>query len=356
MNSSNERLIYLFLQSLRVASQKNRKSKLLTEFKIYPKYPKRIYPIHSDNSNLSIIIQGPIEDRDFIQGTIDWYNACGISKIIVSTSENIKDFKRATTVVYSKPDVIGLGNENSHLLSIQKGLELINDEDLVIKTRSDMRIFNELALSAIPSIHKTYKSSLTLDGLRLGAISNNSLLIKINNISDHLYIGSATLLKKMFSLPFRQVDKVLSEVNVDSDLLEEDERGFLLKTSLFTSTFAEFFGEQWFFNSYRRNCLIKDMSEKRVVDFIDYKIALSRYIDIIRDSIYIVDPEELDLYWLKSNHSTLPSYYQDADQNPKPIPFVRLTRLNWLSLYYDHSFKDKILDFSDSLNKDDILL
>ncbi len=355
LNSSNERFIYLFLQALRVSSQKNKESRLLTEFKVYPKYPKRLYPINSDTSNLSIIIQGPISDRAFIQGTIDWYSSCGVSRIIVSTSQEIKDFKRAITVVHPKPTVIGLGNENSHLSSIQKALDMIDDEDIVIKTRSDMRIFNELALSAIPSIHKTHISDISKDGFRLGAISNNSLLIKINNISDHLYICYASQLKRMFTLPFRELKEVMSEVNVEPDLIEKDERGLLLKSTKFTTTFTEFFGEQWFFNSYRKNCLINDMSEKRVIDFSEYNKALSKYLDIIRDSVYIVDPEELDLYWLKSNITTLPSYYEDADQNNNPIPVMRLTRLNWLSLLYDESYKDKIINYADSLNRDELL-
>lgn len=356
LNSSKERFLYLFLEALRESSQNNNESKLLTEFKIYPKYPKRLYPINSESNDLSIIIQGPIYDKNFVQETINWYSACGINKIIVTTTDTIKDFKKATTIVYKKPSIIGLGNENSHLLSIQKALSLIEDKDIVIKTRSDMRIFNELALSTIPTMHKTYTSELTKDGLRLGAISNNSLLIKPNNISDHLYVSTAIQLKRMFSIPFREVNEVLSEVKVDPDLLFKDSRGWLLKTSKFTSTFTEFFGEQWFFNSFRKNCLNKDMSEKRVIKIENYRESLSRYLDIIRKCIYIIDPEELDLYWLKKNITTLPSYYENSDQNFKPIPFLRLTRLCWLSLYADKSFKEKVLNFSDSLNENEILL
>ena len=196
LNFSNERLIYLFLEALRISSLKNKNSKLLTEFKIYPKYPKKLYPINGQTENLSIIIQGPIYDKNFIQGTIDWYEACGIKNIILTTSHPTKDFKRAQTVVYENPKIKGLGNENSHLLSIQEGLKLIKDQDIVIKTRTDMRIFNELAFTSIPIIHKNHRSKLTKDGLRLGAISNNSLLMKINNISDHLYVGNAIQLKK----------------------------------------------------------------------------------------------------------------------------------------------------------------
>ena len=355
LNLSNERLVYIFLESLRSSSQSNKKSKLLTEFKIYPKNPKRIYPIYNETNNLTVIIQGPIYDREFVQGTIDWYTACGISKIIVSTSQKTRDFKKATTIIYEQPNKKGLFQENNHLLSIQKALEITNDDDIVIKTRTDMRIFNELALLAIPSIHKNYKSNITNDGYRLGVVSNNSILLKINNISDHLYIGSAKLLKKMFSLEFREINKVLSEINVNPNLLIKEKRGIYLKTTLTTSTFTEYFAEQWFFNSFRKNCLKKDMSEKRIMEFKNYKKGVSEYLDIIKNSLYVIDPEELDLYWLKQNISTLPSYFQDADQNDEPIPCIRLTRLNWLNLLQDKTFKDKVLKYLDSIDKDKLL-
>ena len=355
LNLSNERLIYLFLEALRISSIKNKNSKLLTEFKIYPKYPKKLYPVNGQSDNLSIIIQGPIYDRDFIQGTIDWYEACGIKNVILTSSQDTKDFKRAHTIVYKNPKIKGLGNENSHLLSIQEGLKLIKDQDIVIKTRTDMRIFNELALTSIPIIHKNNKSKLTKDGFRLGAISNNSLLMKINNISDHLYIGNAIQLKRMFSLPFRDEKQVLSEVKVEPDLIFKDSRGWLLKSTKYTSIFTEFFGEQWFFNSFRKNCLKYNMSEKRIINYSEHRDALEKYLDIIKSCIYILDPEELDLFWLKRNFTTLPSYYEDADQNESPIPAMRLTRLNWLNLVNDNSFKQKILNYSELLKKNDYL-
>ena len=355
LNLSNERLIYLFLEALRISSIKNKNSKLLTEFKIYPKYPKKLYPINGQSDNLSIIIQGPIYDRDFIQGTIDWYEACGIKNIILTSSQDTKDFKRAYTIVYKNPKIKGLGNENSHLLSIQEGLKLIKDQDIVIKTRTDMRIFNELALTSIPIIHKNNRSKLTKDGFRLGAISNNSLLMKINNISDHLYIGNAIQLKRMFSLPFRDEKQVLSEVKVEPDLIFKDSRGWLLKSTKYNSIFTEFFGEQWFFNSFRKNCLKNNMSEKRIINYSEHRDALEKYLDIIKSCIYILDPEELDLFWLKRNFTTLPSYYEDADQNKNPIPAMRLTRLNWLNLVNDISFKQKILNYSELLKKNDYL-
>ena len=98
------------------------------------------------------------------------------------------------------------------------------------------------------------------------------------------------------------------------------------------------------------------MSEKRIIEYFELRNSLSKYLDIIRNCIYVIDPEDLDLYWLKNNLSTLPSYYEDGDQNSKPIPAMRLTKLNWLSLYHDESFKEKILNYSESLLKNESLL
>ena len=98
------------------------------------------------------------------------------------------------------------------------------------------------------------------------------------------------------------------------------------------------------------------MSEKRVINYSEYREALEKYLDIIKCCIYILDPEELDLFWLKRNFTTLPSYYEDADQNKNPIPAMRLTRMNWLNLVYDDNFKQQIINYSESLKKNDLLV
>ena len=55
------------------------------------------------------------------------------------------------------------------------------------------------------------KNGLGAIGKELGVISNNSTIIKINNISDHLYIGNCALLKKMFDIKFRNKINLLKE-------------------------------------------------------------------------------------------------------------------------------------------------
>ena len=59
----------------------NKESKHLTEFKIFPKKSMRIFPLPNSNRKVSIIIQGDIQDFDFVQSTVNWYKKCGIDNI-----------------------------------------------------------------------------------------------------------------------------------------------------------------------------------------------------------------------------------------------------------------------------------
>ena len=260
LNIFNERAIYIFLKSLRKSSLMNKRSNLLTEFKIYSKNPQKLFPVHSNTDNVSIIIQGPIFDRDFLQASIDWYYSCGIKNIVVSTSNDIKSFKNCTTVVSKIPFQKGIWNENIHLMTIKNALQNIDDNCLVIKTRSDQRIYNELALTSIKSFHKSQISNNTFDNSRLGVVSNNSMMIKINNISDHLYIGNCNLLKKMFDIKIRNKEKLFKDFNLNDFKLK------ILRDKLKSSFYTELEAEQWFFNSFRKNCLMHNSAEEILIN------------------------------------------------------------------------------------------
>ena len=349
LNIFNERSIYIFLKSLRKSSLINKRSNLLTEFKIYSKNPQKLFPVHSNSDNVSIIIQGPIFDRDFLQSSIDWYYSCGIKNIVVSTSDDIKSFEKCTTIVSKIPFQKGIWNENIHLMTIKNALQNIDDNSLVIKTRSDQRIYNELALTSIKSFHKSQISNNTFDNSRLGVVSNNSMMIKINNISDHLYIGNCNLLKKMFDIKIRNKEKLFKDFNLNDFKLK------ILRDKLKSSFYTELEAEQWFFNSFRKNCLIHNSAEEKLINKKFYIQKLSNYLNILADSIYVIDPEDIDLYWTKSSIYTLPSFYHNSYQNKKTIACLRLTRLNWLTLINDKSFKKKILDFAKTLDENHFL-
>ena len=161
----------------------------------------------------------------------------------------------------------------------------------------------------------------------------------------------------MFSLGERDANETLKEINLKDDHLQRrnTDGTWMMKSTKGTCIYTEFYGEQMLFNSFRKNCMKTDLSEKRIIKKSNYIDSLSRYIDIIKDCIYIMDPEELDLYRVKQNISTLPSDYNNKFQNPKPIAGMRLTRLNWLSLLYDKNYKDNILNYLEGLEDHEAL-
>ena len=65
MNIYNERTLYIFLKLLRNHSLINNRSKLLFEFKIFLKILKNCFFVHTQNDNMTVIIQGPVFDRAF---------------------------------------------------------------------------------------------------------------------------------------------------------------------------------------------------------------------------------------------------------------------------------------------------
>ena len=117
-----------------------------------------------------------------------------------------------------------------------------------------MRIYNELALANIPLNHNKFSSTNTLDGKRLGCISNNSVISKINNISDHLYVGNSSQLLKMFSLGERDANETLKEINLKDDHLQRrnTDGTWMMKSTKGTCIYTEFYGEQMLFNSFRK--------------------------------------------------------------------------------------------------------
>ena len=86
------------MQEVRKTYSDNTNSEMLTEFKIFPKRPKDFILIFIYKKNVSIIIEGEIQEHDFIQGTINWYRNCGIKNIILSTNSCSEKFLNCKTI------------------------------------------------------------------------------------------------------------------------------------------------------------------------------------------------------------------------------------------------------------------
>ena len=353
INSSNEKTILQLFQSLRKNYADQTNNEILTEFKLFPKKPKRLYPYIVYKKNVSVILEGKLEDRNFIQETINWYKNCGIKNIILCTNNNSERFFNCKTISNFENKPEGIGTENNKLGYIKNALLQINDNDLVIKTRTDQRIYSEIFLTNIVSFHESYQINQESSSSKMGVISTNSSLSKINDISDHLYIDYGHKLKKMFNLNFREGSKILSEININ---LRKKYDNNQIPETLLSVLFTEFESGQWFINSYRRNLLAKDKCKKFILSKKDYISSLYKYLNFVRNSIYVIDPEDIDFFWLKPNFKKI-SFHRNLNKGSKSkIFFKELSSLNWLCLLNDRNYMEQIVNdakkfsFKDSIS------
>ena len=337
----NEKSVFLFFQSIRESLSDNANYGTLTEFKIFPKRPKRLYPYILHKKNVSIIIEGEIKEHDFIQETINWYKNCGIKNIILSTSSCSDKFLNCKTISKFENKTKGIFNENNKLENIKNALFHIHNDDLVIKTRTDQRIYSEIFLTNVVDFHESNQSYQECCNSKMGVISTNSSLIKINNISDHLYIDYAYKLKKMFNLNYRKGSKLISEINSYSKSNFDINK---FRGELSSAIFTEFESGQWFLNSYRRNCLEIDKSEKPFLKKEDYISSLFKYLKFIENSIYVIDPEDIELFWLKKYINKSPFDRLQILEKNNPVLLRDLTRLNWLCLINDENYCLQIIE------------
>ena len=340
--SSEEKSVYLFFLTLSRNNFINKESKHLTEFKIFPKKSMRIFPLPNSNRKVSIIIQGDIQDFDFVQSTVNWYKKCGIDNIIVTTNETEEDFKSAITIINGKTIVEGINNENNEILNIRAALEFIPSNHLVVKTSTEQRVFNELTISALESIHNSYFSKLSKNNKRLGILASHNSILQINQIPDDIYIGDLEQMKNIYSIGIRNKDLYLKNLNIDSNNFKKSFFGNSEPFKYESIFLSELNKEQRVFNSFKKNCLLKNMSDEKIIMKKEYIQALSSYIDIIKDCLYVLDPQEIDLY----NFNT--KKYLNISKTNHKIEYssLNLSRLNWMALVYDPEYKNKIISYA----------
>ena len=352
INNVYEKSVFHFLQEVRKTYSEHTSSDMLIEFKIFPNTPKRLYPSIIYKNNVSVIIEGEIQNKNFIQGTINWYRNCGIKNIILSTNSFSKKFLHCKTISKFEIKPKGIWNENNKLENIKNALLHIDDEDLVIITRTDQRIYNEIFLTNIVAFHENQQLNKKNPISKMGVISTNSSILKINNISDHLYIDYGYKLKNMFNLNYRNGAELLSEINSYSKSKYNINK---FRKQLISSLLPELECGQWFLNSYRRNCLEMDKSEKFFLEKEDYIPCLKKYLNFIKDSIYVIDPDDIQLYWLKKNINKYSLESYDMIKKKDPIFFRDLTRLNWLCLIYDENLLPKIIKNANGFSFEDFI-
>ena len=283
--------VFRFLRAVFVRSGQR-----FLEFRFYPVKPKRrsltsVYP----NKQIGIVIQGPVEDPQFTCDTALWYIELGAKVVIISTTTKLEAIPRSLRkhrlILWhqcTEPDDTGLWNTNRQIKSSYEGMQFLADLKIeyTIKTRTDQRCYSEFLLIFLSRLIDTFPSKTGQD--RVIAVTNNTLLGKIDNVSDHFYFGrTSTLLKA-----FKSAERSLSISKAMQIAKAGSEKEFqLYRMSHKSSAFPRIETEQYLFSRITST-------------FIEYnasQVSLNDYIDALGDYWILVDPEDLDMFWKKSS-------------------------------------------------------
>ena len=287
-------LVYRIFRFLRKAFI--RSGQRFLEFRFYPVKPIRraltsVYP----NKQIGIVIQGPVEDPQFTFDTALWYIELGAKVVVISTTTKLDEIPGRLKInrliqwhYCTEPNDIGLWNTNRQIKSSYEGIQLLADLQIryAIKTRTDQRCYSEFLLIFLSRLIDAFPSKTGQE--RVIAVTNNTLLGKIDNVSDHFYFGlTSTLLKA-----FKSAERSLSISEAMKIAEADSEKAFqLYRMSHKSSAFPRIETEQYLFSRITST-------------FIEYsasQVTLDDYIDALSDYWILVDPEDLDMFWRKSS-------------------------------------------------------
>ena len=158
---------------------------------------------------IDIIIQGGMW-RGTLQTANSYSNHPLVNKVVLSTWQgssflNGKVEDGVQILLNEKPDYVGPGNLNLHLLSSRRGLEQC-ESDVVLKIRSDERMSH----SAIDTWVKFFNDNKDSETLRYldGQKQKSKIFVIATNINfpyhpqDHVFMGYKEDLKVLFDMPF----------------------------------------------------------------------------------------------------------------------------------------------------------
>ena len=98
-----------------------------------------------------------------------------------------------------------------------------------------------------------------------------------------------------------------------------------------------------------------DKSENFFLKKEDYIPCLKNYLKFIKDSIYVIDPDDIQLYWLKNNINKYSFDSYDMIKKKNSIFCRDLTRLNWLCLIYDENLVPQIIENANGFSFEDFI-
>lgn len=257
-------------------------------FKLRPIHTPKTHKLWqaSDTSEIAIVLQGPIEQKmDFTLESVRLYRRnFPNAKIILSTWENtssalIQQFEgEGVVIVQSRPPHFGgIGNANFQMTSSHLGLKEAKrlGYTFALKTRTDQRILNPLALSLLKNLSTVFPLNDRTRGSQTGRIltmSFGSFAYRLYGLTDMLQFGYVDDLLQYWSgkLDDRDVNEI---AEIDASTPRGSARQNIVET-YFCSSFLSNTG--W-----------------------DVRWTIEDYWNSVRERFCVVDAESLDLIWPK---------------------------------------------------------
>jgi hypothetical protein len=284
------------------------------EFKVYKKKFNIKRQVQNENliSNICLLMQGPlIEKNNFTFETLKWYKNCNPEiSIIFSTWDNqndkiIKKIKNLGIYVIENelPKNKGIVNVNLQIISTNSGLNLAENKNLqyVLKTRSDQRIYDYKMLfvyflnilKIFPLDDKSYMKQ------RLIISSLNTYQNRLYGVSDMFMFGRICDMKLYWDIPLQSENILPTKIDYN----------YYISYKLGEGAFVmNFFTKINFIPKWNN---------------VDSDFFLCKY-------FYIVDKEDIGLFWYKYKRYDGFNYFNDEN---KSTFFRRAKFSNWLNSF-----------------------
>tara|TARA_B100000886_G_scaffold338614_1_gene301870 strand:- start:29 stop:1114 length:1086 start_codon:yes stop_codon:yes gene_type:complete len=311
-------------------------SKNYFSFHLRPKYAADYNLInYKKNSNVGIIIQGPVNDIVFLINTIKIYKKIFPSnKVVLSTWSNtdkkfLNKLKKLNIIVLLNklPTDNGFGNINLQTFSTHAALKYLKDLNIeyAIKTRTDMRVYNPKALNFLLNIFNSYpiKKNTNIDR-RIIATDLITCKFRIYGLTDLVLFGCTN-------------DLLLYFTNKNFD--REIQHYFKKKHPLIINE-TPVISEIFLCARYLLNKNIKLLW------------TLEHWWECLRDYFCIVDSQLLDLYWNKYDKQHEKRFITNYTKKTNRV----VDSADWLDLYLNKNvdwnkfkYKEKWLIQNDKL-------
>lgn len=233
-------------------------------------------------SRVAIVVQGAIQNRHNFtaQSLLSYSRIFPEARIILSTwkdsgSETLKLLRRhgITVLESSPPSNPGFANTNFQMVSTRKGIEVADEmgAEYVLKTRTDQRIYNPLALHYL------------LDLIHSFPLSGNQSLRQANRI---VFTSSGSLLFRLYGmsdlLMFSHINDALNYWSGKLDPKFEIAPAKSLRQFAMQRPPEVWFCTRW----------LEESGE-------ELEWTLSQYWKFVAERFVTVDTSTLDVYWPK---------------------------------------------------------